>query len=541
MFLMTAHKLSVSYLRASGRGTTVKSKETKLTYGFTPRNAQALMECVVQHASGVFLWAHIVVDSLLEGLMNGDGLTDLWVRLNALPTDLEALFDKLLNRLDPLYFPQACQLFQLVEAHPNPYILELFFADHDDVKSAISAKAESLSFSEKMGNVEQMTRLLKSRCKGFLECYDYADSSSGREADENSRDFKRYERVKVRWFHRIARDFLHSAKVRAVIVKATSDSRSSPEACWANGFLWCLKTRCYLPEMPGYSADARRPFSWCIEYGLRLQKSDGNIRRLYFDEVGRLAVQAHLAVDGNLNVELPYSPKCPATFLELAIGLGLEHYVRTKIQSMSISEVKRCFRLAGKVSKYIYEGPTIWLLDRDHLRETLKVTGLPNVLIGYDGPQSPQARLNDNIDLGIEPSVSVYFSDSGYASAPPVSLQEGCQASSTSITFANTYDERADQTQHAGDADQLDSENCNPGTIYSDASIVLSEKERHIAELVEDLVENISEGGPPESVPLEKLYNTLPSLLKAFATTLGCIGGSQAARDIMVFISKYRQ
>jgi hypothetical protein len=51
---------------------------------------------------------------LLNGLRDGDSIDDLWSRLSVLPSDLEDLFKKILDHLNPEYFVQACELFQLV-------------------------------------------------------------------------------------------------------------------------------------------------------------------------------------------------------------------------------------------------------------------------------------------------------------------------------------------------------------------------------------------------------------------------------------------
>ncbi|EUC47766.1 hypothetical protein COCMIDRAFT_58713, partial [Bipolaris oryzae ATCC 44560] len=51
-----------------------------------------LLEEITNKAQGVFLWVLLVVNSLLEGLTNGDSIALLFSRLRRLPTDLEAFF-----------------------------------------------------------------------------------------------------------------------------------------------------------------------------------------------------------------------------------------------------------------------------------------------------------------------------------------------------------------------------------------------------------------------------------------------------------------
>jgi hypothetical protein len=61
------------------------------------------------------------------------------VTLDALPSDLEGLFDRLLHKSDKKYFRQACVLIRLIEEQRAPTLLELLYADADDNGSAISA------------------------------------------------------------------------------------------------------------------------------------------------------------------------------------------------------------------------------------------------------------------------------------------------------------------------------------------------------------------------------------------------------------------
>jgi len=79
----------------------------------TPDTAASLIQEITTKASGVFLWVFLVTDLLLEGLTEGERLSELQKRLNSLPSDLEALFWKILQSLDSGKFRRASQLFQI--------------------------------------------------------------------------------------------------------------------------------------------------------------------------------------------------------------------------------------------------------------------------------------------------------------------------------------------------------------------------------------------------------------------------------------------
>ncbi|RYP13663.1 hypothetical protein DL765_006793 [Monosporascus sp. GIB2] len=87
-----------------------------------PMNARALIKEVTEKSSGVFLWVSLVVKSLLEGLQDDDTVDDLLARLQFIPRDLEALYQKILGDLDPGYFEQASQIFQTVRASYLPTV-----------------------------------------------------------------------------------------------------------------------------------------------------------------------------------------------------------------------------------------------------------------------------------------------------------------------------------------------------------------------------------------------------------------------------------
>jgi NACHT domain len=147
-----------------------------------PKYTKQLVDEIADKAAGVFLWVILVVRSLLEGFSNADRSTDLRKRLDALPTDLEALFSKMLDSVDPLYRGHASQLFQLVRASIEPLtLLRISFADEEDPDYAIKAEVKPLTVNQIARRQDVMNRRLKSRCMGMLEVpqVDTIDASDG--------------------------------------------------------------------------------------------------------------------------------------------------------------------------------------------------------------------------------------------------------------------------------------------------------------------------------------------------------------------------
>ncbi|KAJ8128398.1 hypothetical protein O1611_g5236 [Lasiodiplodia mahajangana] len=133
-------------------------------------SAKELLETISKKAEGVFLWVHLVVKSLLEGLTNGDGLLVLLSRLEELPPNLEDLYAKILKNLSDRYLGHASRLFQLVGACDGlPTLLCIALADLEDSKRAIRAPVKPMSDREKTATCKNMKRKLASRCLGRLD------------------------------------------------------------------------------------------------------------------------------------------------------------------------------------------------------------------------------------------------------------------------------------------------------------------------------------------------------------------------------------
>ncbi|KAK4448373.1 hypothetical protein QBC34DRAFT_327770 [Podospora aff. communis PSN243] len=89
--------------------------------------------------------------------------------------------------------------------------------------------------------------------------------------------------------------------------------------------------------------------------------------------------------------------------------------------------------------------------------------------------------------------------------------------------------------------DDLKLEKLDVRAVYSDeGSVNGAELDTYKVELVDNLVKNVRlVQAEPEA--LEGIFVELPSLLKAFALTLGQPGSTKIERDVMYFIHKYRE
>ncbi|KAL1883971.1 hypothetical protein Daus18300_000079 [Diaporthe australafricana] len=171
--------------------------------------ADNLVNNIAMKADGVFLWVHLVVASLQKGIKAGDRVSDLQRRLDLLPPDLEALFERMLDDLDPEYLDHAMHYFQLMEASLSilpPNVMVFSYADEED--EAFGAKFPTLPVDTRTfeSTRDFMKKRLNSRCMGLLELAEQSEASEGVFVDVS--------RSRVKYLHRTVRDYIANAKVQ---------------------------------------------------------------------------------------------------------------------------------------------------------------------------------------------------------------------------------------------------------------------------------------------------------------------------------------
>ncbi|KAE9378243.1 hypothetical protein N431DRAFT_452364 [Stipitochalara longipes BDJ] len=169
--------------------------------------ASELVDNVSMKACGVFLWVTLVVESLLEGLTDGERLSDLQKRLDSLPSDLEDLFWRILRSVD---FERISQIFQIVQVSPNSIsILRLSYADEDNPDFLFNLPIKPLPRTAIDSRAELMRRRLNACCKGLLEPQGYDGFS------------KTDPQAIVAYLHRTVRDFIKKPDIWAELLSAT--------------------------------------------------------------------------------------------------------------------------------------------------------------------------------------------------------------------------------------------------------------------------------------------------------------------------------
>lgn len=168
-------------------------------------------------------------------------MSDLQKRLDAIPKDLEDLFQWMLDGLSPSYMDQAAQYFQLMASGPTPLpTILLSFADEED-DYAVRLPVKTLEPEAYIARIETMRIRLNSRCKGLLET-----TEPSRQSQSVVQSWGSIHPQTVRYLHRTVKDFLETPERRKKIMKWI-DSSFDPHLRLCSGYLAVYKS-CHYRE-----------------------------------------------------------------------------------------------------------------------------------------------------------------------------------------------------------------------------------------------------------------------------------------------------
>lgn len=131
-----------------------------------------LVNRIVTQADGVFLWAFFVTRSLREGLINGEKIEDLARRFSQLPSDLDQLFQHMLDSVNPADHRKMAGILQGAVHALEPLHVDLYH----QLEKELQGHHSVLQNSEQLGSVqsvalrrEQTVRSINQKTKGLLK------------------------------------------------------------------------------------------------------------------------------------------------------------------------------------------------------------------------------------------------------------------------------------------------------------------------------------------------------------------------------------
>ncbi|KAK3343377.1 hypothetical protein B0T25DRAFT_462970, partial [Lasiosphaeria hispida] len=187
----------------------------------------AILNNISARAEGVFLWVVLVTRSLREGLTDDDSMEGLMKRLDGLPTDLERLFKRILDGVDPLYHEKMAAMLQTTLREKYPF-LELYY--HQDLELErpgyfLALPPAAIAEPDRVRIKDQTKRWINARSGGLLHV----------KSDSIFRD-------QVAFIHRTVRDFLDSKEMTEYLHSKISKRGADPSLRIAKAYSVWVKT-----------------------------------------------------------------------------------------------------------------------------------------------------------------------------------------------------------------------------------------------------------------------------------------------------------
>ncbi|KAJ4353721.1 clathrin associated protein complex medium subunit [Didymosphaeria variabile] len=191
-----------------------------------------LVNEIVDAAQGVFLWVHLAVRSLLQGITNEDGLAGLRERLRQLPRELDDLYKHILHSIESIYQRSSTlMLLAHVDAEYEASI-PLFLNYLDDYECTVLSQTRKLDNVQLINIQEKFNGRLNARCRGLLEytkpCFGLHTSPALTVSGVPSFEFLSHSSATaaVTSCHRSVVDFLRKPEIRTWLLER---ARLSPE------------------------------------------------------------------------------------------------------------------------------------------------------------------------------------------------------------------------------------------------------------------------------------------------------------------------
>lgn len=178
-----------------------------------------LVRRIVDMSEGVFLWARLVVRALITSIGRFDSEATLYKKLEVLPTDLETLYDRLLEGLDPLD-RRLSDLILLITLHNSKLteseftlsVLALSYLGDLEDKSFPSPSYPCVCTEDELEErFEQVKRQVSGLTKGLLEIGKVQLTESPYDSGGHN-SWSWIQNYRLRFFHRTVPDYLGSSE-----------------------------------------------------------------------------------------------------------------------------------------------------------------------------------------------------------------------------------------------------------------------------------------------------------------------------------------
>ena len=220
---------------------------------------------IIDKAQGIFLWVRLVAKTLISGLRNHDSLDQLRMRVESTPSDIEAMYAKMLTNINLAHRTEAALLFRMALNQLTESLLNVTFVLCNEIRHVSVASGQSaLHFSR------QTRERIPTVAGGLLEVHlEDEDSVKDPWVGEKYRrqgscvklpfhcarssetaDLSLHERhAHVDFIHRTAIDFLRHGKKGQLFINEHTTSCFSIKYTYVRGLLAKLSSLGF-PEKP---------------------------------------------------------------------------------------------------------------------------------------------------------------------------------------------------------------------------------------------------------------------------------------------------
>jgi hypothetical protein len=317
------------------------------------READEIRTEIVEKSQGVFLWVHLVVRSLLEGLRNQDSLKLLRKRLRAFPSDLNEFFRHMFDSLDPIYCTHLAHMFQVALAASRPLSpIAYWFLDRveDDPNMALVMPVHPGGSQDIAKMLHEVTVRVNGRSKGLLEVsMNHSPAVDEREEALDVHLFVDHPlEASVDFLHRTVKDFLMITEMQNILSK-WQDQDFQPDLAICKVMLAECKYTASMsrPRIGG------APLELIVrEFLLSARKYEQSMKQspiAYVDSFEQVFVRQPHPVD-----DLWRSWGC-SSFLELVVTYDLRLYVAAKLMRSVVSDAHRADLLI-----FMIRGGSLW-------------------------------------------------------------------------------------------------------------------------------------------------------------------------------------
>jgi len=229
-------------------------RESKLSRSRLPWPAlMQLVKRIVELSDGVFLWARLVLRSIIQGITHEDSMGELWRRLDSMPRDLHKLYSSMLHDVDETHRSRTETMLRLAIGVPWGERLSAleysWVEDLGDSTFPFALPHRTYSDREVKRRRRRVRRQLSLLTKGLLEV-----RRASREGSTSA-----HSRYVVEFFHRTARDFV---KERLSSEKDNRSESTSSHLDHDAFRIWVARLKTF-PREPACSF-LRRPFDWLL-------------------------------------------------------------------------------------------------------------------------------------------------------------------------------------------------------------------------------------------------------------------------------------